>query len=679
MKTTVRQFNVKEDHAGMKVSFLLNSLIGIILAISAVICLSVKEAIASDGNTIIAKWKDNKKGAFSLRFDDSMMSQRDHTIPNLIDRELVGSFFINPATNRYGYGIDSWESLASRNGLELCPHTMNHTGAADLAEADYEIGEAFRVVWSLNPPDKSKLLPFARGGGTTWPSGYRDAILNKYPVADYNEDAVRYSGPDNAKELIAFAKEAIKKDLWHMILTHGTGPHYEWLGFNVDNFEALLDYLASVKGTMWIGTIGDVYKYVTERKSAKVVMVENTGSIIRLDLISDADPELFDYPLTLITQVPAIWKFCHVQQSELQHIYPVSSGKVMYGAIPGRGEIVLKGADMDTTPPSSFTVRDGTLTDIDESMNTTVISANWDSPLDEESGISRYWYKVGTAPGSSDVLDWIDNGRVRNFTTSRTHFSLVRGEKYYITIKAVNGVGLSTESTSNGMTIDNKPGYISFREDFDNGYLTQWNEKRTRIGSEKNLIYISGEAAHTGNYGLQCHLQDSQNGTPYIAVHDITPFRDIFTRFYFKLGIDFTIPEKMEGIQLLELKDISGDYVAGVYLGYSANAGYYIQAVCLDNTGYRMSLPGLREDYPMSFIKVEPDNWHRVDIRTIADKDKGGAEFWFDGDRKGTVYHRPTGGKKVESLYIGALRIPENNISGDIYFDDISVSDSKLK
>ena len=220
---------------------------------------STENVWSANGNTIIARWKDNKEGAFTLRFDDSMLSHRDHTFPALISRGLVASFYINPATDRYGYGIDTWESLAGRSGMELCPHTMNHTGAADFEEADYEIGEAFRKVWELNPPDKSRMYPLSRGGGTTWPSGYREIIEKKYPIAEYRSLAVDYDGSDNARELIAFAEKAIKDKAWHTISTHGTGPDLEWLGFEVSNFEALLDYLASVKQSLWVGTVGDNY------------------------------------------------------------------------------------------------------------------------------------------------------------------------------------------------------------------------------------------------------------------------------------------------------------------------------------------------------------------------------------------------------------------------------------
>lgn len=641
--------------------------------------LTTYPTLADTGETVVAKWKDNKKGAFTLRFDDSMWSHRDHTIPNLIKRGLVGSFFINPATERYGYGINTWESLVSRAGIELCPHTMNHIGAADLAEADYEIGEAFRIVWNLNPQDKSKLYPFQRGGGTTWPSGYVDAVLNKYPAADYQNDAIRYGGEDNRDELINFARKAMKDNAWHIILTHGTGPNLEWLGFEVSNFEALLDYLASIKEELWIGTAGDIYKYVTESKTAEVHPMVNNENMIRLDLTSDTAPELYDYPLTLITEVPASWEYCHMSQGELQGIYPVSAGKVMYGAIPNRENIILKPSSMDTTPPGKARVKDGTGEDIDVVFSTSEISANWDPAQDGESGISRYWYKIGSTSGGSEVLDWIDNGLERSFTTSRTHFSLVRGQKYYVTIKAVNGVGLISESTSDGVTISTTADYMAFQENFDNGYLSLWDDRKTRTGSQSNLLYLSSEAAHEGNYGMQCHLEAGQSNPVFITKQNLPEFPDIFTRFSFMVSSDFTMPEEDGSIPLLELRNPEGEFVAGVYIGNTKGIGIHAYGMAMDDTGYRTSVPGTREDYPLMFIPVEKGKWMQVDLRTVANHGKGGVEFWLNGERKGVITNRFTDGKRVRNLCIGAIRLPDRNTSGEIFFDDISLSDSLLE
>jgi peptidoglycan/xylan/chitin deacetylase (PgdA/CDA1 family) len=647
--------------------------------INLVAILMVLPARADIGETTITKWKGNKKGAYTLRFDDSMWSHHDHTVPNLIKRGLVASFFINPGTERYGYGINTWESLVSRSGFELCPHTMNHTGAADLSEADYEIGEAFRTVWKLNPPDKSKLYPFSRGGGTTWPDGYREVVESKYPVADYSGDAVRYAGEDNRQDLINFAQKAMKDNAWHIVLTHGTGPDLEWLGFEAANFEALLDYLASVKKDLWIGTAGDIYKYVTERKTGSVQLLESTDDRIRLDLTSETDPEWYDYPLTLITDVPADWTYCHVRQGMIQGIYPVTAGKILYDAIPNRGEIILSKSGNDNTPPEVSGVRDGPGTDIDVSLSTTEISANWDAAEDKESGISRYWYRIGTTPGGSEVLDWIDNGLARSFTTSRTHFSLVRGGKYYVTVKAVNGAGLSSEIYSDGFLIHETSGYILLKENFDNGYLTQWDDRTTRTGSQSNLLYLSNKASREGTYGMQCHLEPGNTNPVYLTKQDMPGSTDLFTRFYFMLSDNFTMPEENGNLQLLELRNTEGEFVAGIYIGNTKGIGIHAYAMGMDDTGYRTSVPAIREDYPLMFVPVEKGKWMHVDLRTIADAGGGGLEFRLNGKREGLITNRFTDGKQVHNLSIGVIRLPGDHLEGEIFFDDITVSDSILE
>lgn len=634
-------------------------------------------ASAQVGNSTVARWKDNKKGAFTLRFDDSMWSHHDHAIPNLVKRELTGSFFLNPALERYGYGIDTWESLASRAGMELCPHTMYHLGAADFDEAEYEIGESFKIVWSLNPPDKSRLCPFHRGGGTTWPSDFIEVVQKKYPVADYTKECSSYNGQDNRTELINFAKNAIEDEKWNMILSHGTGPNLEYLGFEVSNFEALLDYLVSIRDKLWIGTIGDIYKYITERKTAKIGLIENNGKVIRLDLSSDTDPVYYDYPLTLITEVPAQWEYCHVNQGKRQGIYPVQSGKVMYDALPNRGEIVLKSSSMDLTPPVKFMVRDGTGEDINISSSTTEVSANWDAGDDPESGISGYWYKIGTTPGGSEVLDWINNGRQQFFATSRTNLALTRGKKYYVTVKSVNGVGLECLSTSDGFIVGSAPNYISFNENFDNGRLSQWDQRKTKIGHNMSILYISDKAARSGQYGLLCHFQENTRlENIFIANQDVTIFRDIFTRFWFRMSSDFKMQEG--NLKILELRDESGESVADVSIGYEEVTGFYIYGTGMNDNGEGSSLPACSRNYPLSFVHLEKEKWHRIDLRTVAEDGKGSIEFWFDGKRKGCIKNQFTVNKKVNSLAIGAISLSAKNMSGDIYFDDISISDSLL-
>lgn len=55
-----------------------------------------REAYAALGNTTVCKWKDNKLGAITMAFDDSLVSQIDFVFPRLLSHNLVGTFWINP-------------------------------------------------------------------------------------------------------------------------------------------------------------------------------------------------------------------------------------------------------------------------------------------------------------------------------------------------------------------------------------------------------------------------------------------------------------------------------------------------------------------------------------------------------------------------------------------------------
>ena len=623
--------------------------------------LKIADVRADIGDTSVARWKDNKKGAYSMGFDDSMQSQHDFCIPHLIKRELVGSFWVNPSSTRYAYGIDTWESTTSRAGIELCDHTMEHNGANFIEEADYEIGETARIIRSLNYPGKSRFLLFLRGGATSWPEGY-EFLIQKHELENNRGGGERYGGDPGGSGLVEHARQAMEKNTWHMMATHGTGPYCEWLGFETAHFLALLDYLESVKDRLWIGTCGDVHKYVQERNSAKVTVLENDKSGISLDLTSDMDPDMYDYPLTLLTEVPSAWKYCHVRQGDLQSIYPVKSGTVQYDAVPGFGGIRLTDSAMDTSPPGKPVVRDGSGTDIAYTPNTHKLSANWDPSSDPESGISRYWYKIGTTPGGSDVIDWIDNGRSTNVTVTRTNLSLVRGETYYFTIKAVNGVGLSSEGTSNGQSVTSTPDCIVFAEGFEGG-ITDMTD--TNTGSENNTMLISGFSARKGHYGMVCYITETDNVT--VAKRNVSELVDNYVRFYFKLSHDFKLP-RGRSLQLLNLTNNVGFFIAGIYLS-STGDGPYIYARCVDNKRRESTLPA-SSGYPPGIVHVSTGDWHCIDIRTKADAGNGGVELWIDGVRKSSYLHKFTNGWELRNITVGAMNIG-SGVSGYIYFDDI--------
>jgi len=108
--------------------------------------------------------------------------------------------------------------------------------------------------------------------------------------------------------------------------------------------------------------------------------------------------------------------------------------------------------NIDWTAPSSVSVNDGTSNDVDTIFDNTTASAVWTTSNDPNSGISEYWYALGTSPGATDIVNWTNNGANTNLTVSG--LSLNNGSIYYFSVKSKNGADLwSNISSSDGFVV----------------------------------------------------------------------------------------------------------------------------------------------------------------------------------------------------------------------------------
>lgn len=109
--------------------------------------------------------------------------------------------------------------------------------------------------------------------------------------------------------------------------------------------------------------------------------------------------------------------------------------------------------DVDWTPPSDIqAVYDGLSSDIDTAYVTSELSANWPAASDQHSGITHYWYAIGTTSGATDIQDWTDNGT--NLYCNASGLTLGYDQLYFISVKVQNGAGLySGVSISDGVVI----------------------------------------------------------------------------------------------------------------------------------------------------------------------------------------------------------------------------------
>ncbi|MBL4578336.1 MAG: hypothetical protein JKX74_07680, partial [Flavobacteriales bacterium] len=102
--------------------------------------------------------------------------------------------------------------------------------------------------------------------------------------------------------------------------------------------------------------------------------------------------------------------------------------------------------NVDWTPSSTAVVFDGTTADVDTTCDLTELSANWSTSVDSNSGVSTYFYSIGTSPGDTDLIGWVNNGNTTGIT--HTGLTLQNGTQYYVNVLVLNGAGLLTNSFS---------------------------------------------------------------------------------------------------------------------------------------------------------------------------------------------------------------------------------------
>ncbi len=121
--------------------------------------------------------------------------------------------------------------------------------------------------------------------------------------------------------------------------------------------------------------------------------------------------------------------------------------------------------NVDWTPPTDvpLTYDGNAFVDIDNVVTQSTLSASWQFAGDPHSSVAEYWYSIGTAPGSTNVLGWTYNWG--DNTVTATGLTLTHNTIYYFNVRAVNGAGLwSNATSSDGQKVDTNVFAIGIKE-----------------------------------------------------------------------------------------------------------------------------------------------------------------------------------------------------------------------
>ena len=263
------------------------------------------------GSLRFTNYADDKKGAFSLTFDDGLLTHTQNVEPILNQYGFKGTFYIMPpyltenlpGIWRYG----TWPDFInlSNEGHEIGSHTMHHYDLTTLEWGSidddstllYELYQSQLFIEqripdkkcvSLNYPytyhnsivDSAASL-FYENGRTLGQVGNDSSISGndwfglKAKVVEFAEP--RSSVDDDLDELYTFLnweQNAINNHQWGMIIIHDVIPFSELDSLNGQIYQPLTNewltwlcewlWVKSNNKEVWVETVGNIMRYIKE-------------------------------------------------------------------------------------------------------------------------------------------------------------------------------------------------------------------------------------------------------------------------------------------------------------------------------------------------------------------------------------------------------------------------------
>lgn len=313
---------------------------------------------AETGNGIISDWMNFKKAAVSIVFDDNSSDQFEYAVPMMDARDIQGTFFVVP-----NWAPTVWDSIraASARGHEIGSHTVSHPDMAALTDSSFSAAE--RELKDSKDSIEAR-LPGKRCLTLAWPfnrcNKVSKALAGKYYItARQGEGTLEVASPfdrfamrsmpftDSPGPMNDYVDEAISKNRWLIELLHRvhTTP-YALIHTNVDSLRLHLDYLKERRDSLWIAPYGDVFRYIQERDSSTLTLVESSDSVVVFSLVHGMDSSIYNLPLSLEITLPKGSTGLSASQGgapiEFENKTLEKATSIRLAAYPNRGDIAIK-------------------------------------------------------------------------------------------------------------------------------------------------------------------------------------------------------------------------------------------------------------------------------------------------------------------------------------------------
>lgn len=345
---------------------------------------------AKPGEASVCLWEDDKVAAVSFGIDDNNawevpiwleISQSYGGLPitwNLITANIDGVIDRGRMNSAGTWAL--WRSILEQ-GYQIQSHSVSHVADPVFEDGwpgpDWEAAESKLQLETNLPGHRTKVFvpPGASikafGVGGNWRAslvkyyaaarGASGIPINPANQTDYFDIRTTASPAAFVADEVApgtpawTANNQLKSILdpahknyrgWATFFTHALNIKDAALFTSKDPALAkVFDFYNRNRDELWVGQFADVALYGQERDTATLKTVRTDAAGIALDLTSQMDPEVFDYPLTVKVRLPDVWPSVAATQSgtavPCAVIRHEGAGYALVKARPNRGEIVL--------------------------------------------------------------------------------------------------------------------------------------------------------------------------------------------------------------------------------------------------------------------------------------------------------------------------------------------------
>ena len=303
----------------------------------------------------VAGWYGFRDAAITYTFDDGCSNQFTKAIPMLNEFGFGGTFFT--VTN----WTSNWTALqnAASQGHEVASHTVSHPDLSTLdnSQQNTELENSADIVYLHIEGMQGMTIayPFCVPGNDSITAlfyfaarGCQGFIESSTPADFLNISSIICGNQGAVNSVTAFqqkADAASNSSGWCVYLIHGIDGDGGYSPLSSDTLRRSLEYLDSNTETFWVGTFGNVVRYIRERNC---LAVHETGQIedtIRVEVADTLDKAVYDQPVTIRRPLPQEWEYAVGLQNEMEintTIVEVNSENyIQFDAVPDDGEILL--------------------------------------------------------------------------------------------------------------------------------------------------------------------------------------------------------------------------------------------------------------------------------------------------------------------------------------------------